>query len=113
MQLEALFCRRTDIKCPYMSASQMNGSSEHQTHFPENSEVQERSYLDPRTAVGEVLTCCTFLSSLQGDLLADTFFKIYYYHCFFIFEREKERQSVSRRGAKREGDAESEAGSRL
>ena len=33
----------------------------------------------------------------------------------FIFEREKQRQSmrVSRRGAEREGDTESEAGSRL
>ena len=31
----------------------------------------------------------------------------------FIFERERQRQSVSRVGAEREGDAESEAGSRL
>ena len=31
--------------------------------------------------------------------------------CLFIFERE--RQSVSRGGAEREGDTESEAGSRL
>ena len=35
----------------------------------------------------------------------------------FIFERqrerERERESVSRRGAEREGDTESEAGSRL
>ena len=31
----------------------------------------------------------------------------------FIFERETERQSMSRGGAEREGDTESEAGSRL
>ena len=31
----------------------------------------------------------------------------------FIFERERERERVSRGGAEREGDTESEAGSRL
>ena len=31
----------------------------------------------------------------------------------FIFERQGERQSVSRGGAQREGDTESETGSRL
>ena len=31
----------------------------------------------------------------------------------FIFEGERERQSMSRGGAEREGDTESEAGSRL
>ena len=31
----------------------------------------------------------------------------------FIFERERERECVSRGGAEREGDTESEAGSRL
>ena len=31
----------------------------------------------------------------------------------FIFERERERQTVSGVGAEREGDTESEAGSRL
>ena len=33
--------------------------------------------------------------------------------CLFIFERERERQSVSRGGAEREGDTEYESGSRL
>ena len=31
----------------------------------------------------------------------------------FIFERDRERQSVNRGGAEREGDTEPEAGSRL
>ena len=31
----------------------------------------------------------------------------------FIFEREREKQSVSGQGVEREGDTESEAGSRL
>ena len=37
------------------------------------------------------------------------------FYCLFIFERERERekQSVSGRGADREGDTESKAGSRL
>ena len=39
---------------------------------------------------------------------------VYLYVLFLIvFERERERQSASRGGAEREGDAESEAGSRL
>ena len=32
---------------------------------------------------------------------------------FFLREKERERQSVSRGGAEREGDTESETGSRL
>ena len=35
----------------------------------------------------------------------------YFLECLFIFDRE--RQSLSRGGAEREGDTESEAGSRL
>ena len=37
----------------------------------------------------------------------------YYYFNVYLFLREKERQSVSRGGAEREGDTESKAGSRL
>ena len=40
-----------------------------------------------------------------------TYFKNFF--CAFIFEREKERQSVSGGGAEKGGDTESEAGSRL
>ena len=39
--------------------------------------------------------------------------KLFVLNIYFIFEIEKERQSVSRGGAEREGDTESEAGSRL
>ena len=38
-------------------------------------------------------------------------FYFFNFQCLFIFERE--RQSVSKGGAEREGDTESEAGSRL
>ena len=37
----------------------------------------------------------------------------FFFKCLFIFEREKERQSMSRGGAEKEGDTESKAGSRL
>ena len=37
----------------------------------------------------------------------------FFFNVLFIFERETERQSASWGGAEREGDAESEAGSRL
>ena len=43
-------------------------------------------------------------------------FCLYFYGFFkslFIFERERERQSASRGGTEREGDTESEEGSRL
>ena len=38
-----------------------------------------------------------------------------FFHCLFIFEREREsaREHTSRGGTEREGDTESEAGSRL
>ena len=39
-------------------------------------------------------------------------FKIFF-KCLFIFERVRERQSMSGGGTEREGDTESEAGSRL
>ena len=41
------------------------------------------------------------------------FKKIFFTVYLFLRERERERQSTSRGGAEREGDTESEAGSRL
>ena len=37
----------------------------------------------------------------------------YFFNVYFIFERERERQDASGLGAEREGDTDSEAGSRL
>ena len=41
------------------------------------------------------------------------FIKKICFSCLLTFERERERQSTGERGADREGDTESEAGSRL
>ena len=38
---------------------------------------------------------------------------ISFFKCLFIFERERDRQTMSRGGAERDGDTESEAGIRL
>ena len=54
--------------------------------------------------------CC----GLSGTLvLIPPFLKILFNVYLFLRERERERQSVSRGGAEREGDTGSEAGSRL
>ena len=48
------------------------------------------------------------------EILISTGLCIYIFNVFiFIFERERERQHVSEGGTDREGDTESEAGSRL
>ena len=48
----------------------------------------------------------------RGDLFVMTS-KVEFFLNVYLFLRERERQSVSRGGAEREGDTESEAGSRL
>ena len=40
-------------------------------------------------------------------------FKKIFFKCFYLFLKERERQSMNRGGAEREGDPESKAGSRL
>ena len=57
--------------------------------------------------MGNSLCKWLYLAFLQSRELKNFFFLI------FIFEREKERQSVSEGGADREGDTESEAASGL
>ena len=52
---------------------------------------------------------CNFtIQKLTKKILFKTFVNIYY-----LFLRERKRQSMSRGGAEREGDTESEVGSRL
>ena len=51
------------------------------------------------------------LGSLAPELTLFFFFIIFFN--IYSFLRDRERQSVSRGGAEREGDTESEAGSRL
>ena len=55
-----------------------------------------RAWPEQKSSIGCLTDCAT-----QAPLL------------FIIFERERERQRASREGAEREGDTESEAGSRL
>ena len=56
-----------------------------------------------------VFLLCIYLYFVKNQCYFLNSFNVY----FFIFERERERTRTSRRGAEREGDTESEAGSRL
>ena len=56
--------------------------------------------------------------SVMSDLtynsyLLEHYALLYFFNVYFIFERERERETGHRRGAEREGDTESEAGSGL
>ena len=66
-----------------------------------------------------MLTVCMSIHTQQQRLSQVAFiltlfiFKCLFYFILFLRERETDRQSMNRGGAEREGDTESEAGSRL
>ena len=63
----------------------------------------------------QTIQCDFCLLALLKQLLKGVHARCFMYFCFFFssFLRDTERQSTSGRGAEREGDTESEAGSRL
>ena len=80
--------------------------------------INTASFWNSRFGCSLLAYCQSYLTNFGRDILklflAGRFiFCVCMYVCMLIFEKGRERQSVSRRGVEREGDPESEAASRL
>ena len=61
-------------------------------------------------------SCAVKVRTTELEVTGDGFFFLFFFKFFFstfIYFWDRERQSMNRRGAEREGDTESETGSRL